>query len=247
LAEVVAADRGNSVVNKLVVISSSMRYRIIAAAVVFFICSPFCSTAQKNSKTEFSIIFNPTLAYRYSTAKGQARKYFNEFENVAIRYDAGLLVTAFKNQKLKLETGVVYSRKGYSYKELDIRDTNGTITKMTKIPNHINFLEVPIRAMINLSGKYKDFIVAGLLQDIFLNSKIKDFPSSLKDEFLGTIRPYNLGLQIGYGRQFFENDHLSFEIEPNIKSQLLRMNTANTQAKRYLFTIGVSARVRFGI
>jgi hypothetical protein len=243
LAEVVAADRGRSILKQI----NSMRYPHLFIQ-GFLICCAFYANAQAK-KPAFQILIGPTLAGRYMDAPSNVRKTFNDAEKPVIRYDVGILTTVYSRSNIAFESGLIYSRKGFGY-EFEFRDGSNQLVGKGSFRYQFDFIEIPMLADIYLSSDHHNFIDFGMLHDLRVGYNAKytgDHPEGflMGSPTFGKLKTYNVGFQAGYGHRLFQASKYDLVLEPNFKMQILRMNENDTPAKRYLFTIGLSARLRF--
>lgn len=194
---------------------------------------------------ELQVVVNPTFSTRYLDADKSFKDAFDESEKGMISYDVGALIYPIAKKRFALGTGLIYSRKGYIWAKYTGRDLNGN-TFPVKITETINFLEIPIRVTYHLGDDSKAYLVGGLTNDIFLSSKVKVTDGSYQPNE-PEKRKYNLGVNIGFGYDFKVSESLTIGVEPNIKLQSMPYlaTVTLTEAKRYLYTIGLSVITKF--
>lgn len=219
-----------------------MSYRYYFLTAMLAVC--FQGAAAQDNNTTFDIVFNPTIAGRILTSSTG----FKNDETVTVMFDAGVLVKVVDRGRWQLQTGALFSRKGFSYGEVTYRDENNQPMGTGLLRQRVDYLEIPVRALLRMSTNNRNFLVAGLLNDIRLDDAATlDGKAASPGSFYpdpSNIRKYNVGLQLGYAHYFFADQKISFGIEPNIKFQLLTLHESDTPVKRHLFTLGMSAKLR---
>lgn len=221
-----------------------MLYRYFFLTTLLAAC--FQNVTGQDKSATFDIVINPTIAGRIMSSSAD----FKNDETVTVMFDAGVLVKIIDRERWQIQTGALFSRKGFSYGEITYRDENNQPLGTELLRQRVDYLEIPVRAMVRMSSNGRNFLVGGLLNDILINDAATiDGKATEPGSFYpasSDLRKYNVGLQLGYAHYFFADQKISFGIEPNIKFQLLTLHEieANTVVKRHLFTIGLSAKLR---
>lgn len=218
-----------------------MTFRYFFLTAMLAVC--FLGVTAQDKNITFDIVFNPTIAGRITS---NSSDYKND-ETVTVMFDAGVLLKIIDREKWQLQTGAFFSRKGFSYGEVPMRDELNQPLPPVSLRQRVDYLEIPVRAMLRMSSNSRNFLVGGLLNDILLNDAATIDGKATKPGLFypknSGIRKYNVGLQAGYAHYFFADRKISFGIEPNIKFQLLTLHE-NSAIKRHLFTVGLSTKLR---
>lgn len=186
-------------------------------------------------KWAFSVIVTPTYSNRY-LAKGE--EFFTD-EKPIVSYDAGILVTPYRKGNVSISTGLIYSRKGYSWGQHYLFSTKPKLYEM------FTFLEIPIRVTYAMD-QLPFYFFGGVSNDILLEHwlKVKNPPedgSSVGRIAEGT--KYNVGLTAGVGYDWIMNDRITLGFEPTLKFQTMNHSKSDLST-RLLYTIGLSAHTK---
>lgn len=221
-----------------------MTFRYLFLTALLAAC--FLGVAAQDKNTTFDIVLSPTIAGRFVSEKPS----FENNETVTVMFDAGVMVKVIERGRWQLQTGAVFSRKGFSYGEVTFRDEDNMPLGTAVMRHRMDFLEIPVRVLLRVSANSRNFLVGGIMNDILLKNAImmdgEVVPEKAFYSGPAGARQYNVGLQVGYAHYFSATKKFSFGLEPNMKCQLLRAQRT-TAIKRYFFTIGLSAKFRLKV
>lgn len=195
-------------------------------------------SAQK--KLDIGIFLSPTYANRHLVS-GPA---FHTDEKPIISYDVGALITVLKKGEATVQTGLVYSRKGYNWGELYFTP------KPKPVPIEIlTYLSVPIRVTHPIA-KSPVYFIAGVTNDILLSQKLKVRNPPTDGHTAGRTgdaRKYNVGVTLGIGQELIKDQLFRLRVEPTFNYQLRAYVGDGFPGKRRLYTMGLTLIGQFNI
>ena len=195
----------------------------------------------QEKKLEFGILFSPNYSYRFLSGESRFIDY-NTIEQGMFSYDAGITADYSLNAKAVLSSGLLYSRKGYSFNNAPT--IGNDFIDGSRI---IEYLEVPIlyKRILHNENHFKFYVMGGITNNILINAKTKREDG----ETFATkrwMRTYNPGVALGVGIFVPAGNKFGLAIEPIFKPLLLdELNVTDSSVKRRLYTLGVNIIGKF--
>ena len=168
-------------------------------------------------------------------------------------YTTGLSLIYKFNRRFSLETGILYSNKGYKIKddELMYSSTGQDIpdskipTKMKILYNHY-YLDIPFKInYLIVKSNLSYYLTAGASASVFIKgtrTRILEYKNGENDkktylseyDFLN----YNYAVLFGFGMEYDILKRLEIKIEPIFRRSLTP--DIDLKVKRYLYSFGVN-------
>jgi hypothetical protein len=223
---------------------------------------PFVLNAQEAKKNRIDkavsigISFSPDYNFRTlknndgSSSSAMVIDRRNQIEKGKFGFTTGLSLHAGLSKKLELQTGLLYSSKGYKSPKqvLDYASRPGEPVYI-KSEASFNYLDVPLKLnFISGSGQVRFIVGAGLTANFLLNDSEKviliyadgsehDFHQSIGF----TYKKFNLSSLISAGVQFELRKNILLRTEPTFRYGLLKIN--DTPVTAYLWNVGFAIGV----
>lgn len=222
------------------------------------------TTGQELNKWSVGFGFSPDVCYRTLTFGGVApdqRELFrklNDNHRLKMGVTTGFQVKYNVNEKVSLESGVLYSNKGYSayFENLNTGNQVGPqgftgppgtariryIYKYVDVPFKLNY-HVLVREKLTwyLTG---GFVANSYLQ--FKNVSLVNFPGEPRHvntsfQHYEGLRPIDFSPFIGFGAMLNMGERTSLQLEPLFRHQVVPVYDA--PVRMYLWNVGVNAVV----
>jgi len=188
---------------------------------------------QQMRKWYLGAVVSPDLCYR--TLKNTDSKfdiaYFNNSEIPKFGYTAGLAAAYGLSSNWTIETGLLFSNKGYKTKMIDIEslDFSDSILGKGRVYFNFYYLDVPVK--INYAyghGKIRFCATLGITTNIFLDAKtraILKYNDGHVEHSKGTninpINAINISPMAGVGIDWRLTERMKLKIEPTFRYGLL--------------------------
>lgn len=235
-----------------------MKFKIIFTCLFL----PFILNSQNEKKIYFGLNFSPDLCGRTLRNKGNSESVDllidlrNNSEINKLGFTGGFAFGYKLNSKLKLETGIFFSSKGYKsrIKEVffgdqirpdTILNTTGSSLQIKYI---YQFLEIPVMLnyQIEIDETTHTFIGLGYNNQLLVNAYSKFIlDKNVNNDYylLNSTNKYIPGLNIALGleKQIKNNIHLRL----NFISKNSLKSVYNYDLKTYLWNYGVNAGIYF--
>jgi len=142
----------------------------------------FCQTTDnETSKFLVGFVFSPDYCYRFLKPDSDEKWVAEDRDLMEIPkfgFTTGASLLFKHSEHLTLETGLLYSDKGYKtkfYANFIYNTSDPSIPTSIKYIYHYHYLDIPIKANYNLfSKKFKFFISGGISVNVFLGQKTLD-------------------------------------------------------------------------
>jgi hypothetical protein len=232
----------------------------------FLISFPIFLIAQttdsiKQKRFAIGVNFSPDYSYRNFiqtpriTDNSQDYYIYNELPNYG--YTTGLTFDVNIGKRFMLETGVLFANKGVKIDETfyDQIYSNGTkdIYSTTKITLHHYFLDIPLKANINILAKrFKLYISTGAVFNIALGYKsISEitYPSSPSKNYSNSSfatsfqSPLGMTLLLGMGASYDLNKKITVKIEPIYRQSI--NSTFQLKSNGVYYSIGTNVGLSY--
>ena len=218
-----------------------------------------CQTSNPAStkKVELGVTFSPDYCYR--TIKSDGSELGNWFtssrddhEIPKAGYTTGVEFVMHMNKRLAMETGVLFSDKGFKTKKTDFNPEN---TNDPLVPSSyrsiykFQYLDVPFKANYYiLTGKIKLIVSAGVSANIRIRMSSTsilywdDGTSTVDSQNMDdNFRRINLAAIAGFGFHYDVTDKIGFRLEPTFRHSIISITDA--PIKGYLYSAGIHAGV----
>jgi opacity protein-like surface antigen len=128
---------------------------------------------------------------------------------------AGLCAGGFASIKLtnliSFQPEALFTSKGFSIKDVIIRDAQGNKIKSITVKHTYNYIEIPLLLKIGIGDKTRPYLITGISPAFLISSKLKDDTGSRK---VSNIETFDLGAVIGAGVEFNISNNTYLFIEP---------------------------------
>lgn len=202
----------------------------------------FISVVVNSQTLELGVISNPNYSFRtLNVKKGSTIK--PEGEVAILGYDLGfLIITDLPRNNILLESGLVFSRMGFSYGETF--SINGS---PSETQHRFNFLNIPLNVSIHWNKKKKFSLMSKFgfqnywLLEEFLNNSEGGHLNLDNNE----TRKYHIGITSGFGFSVAFKDRFRVCFMPNVNYLPLSLSKADGSFSRHLYSIGSEIRVSY--
>lgn len=206
------------------------------------------TTTTKNRKFFIGVNFSPDYCYRYITKNDNsiANDQWTRIKNLedsiykpTFGYTTGLNLVYRIKQRLSVETGIQYSRKGYkTIPILTVYDFNLNPEKATNYI-YFHYLDIPLKANLSfLKSKLQIVTSFGTVLNYLLQVSSRTVPETPTASFQTqthiskySYNKINLSPTVSAGLKYNINDKINLRAEPTFSYGLL-----NTDSKSYAFT-----------
>ncbi len=210
---------------KLVII-----HRIIVLGIVFIL--PINSSGQTNfQRWQFGLTISPDYAYRslHADQENEGSSFsinlMDGIEEGKLGFTAGLNAVCNFSELFSLETGLLYSNKGYQIKDIIITDFDGDVLGHGKVVNSYNYIDIPLKINLTLLkwNKIRVLTSAGVAANLFLDynkSFIRgsdNWSEDIYDNDLIIKNKINISPMIGVGVEYRINEKMSLRALPTVR------------------------------
>lgn len=232
---------------------------------VCFIGLTLFSNAQHNfdsssRKWSAGIVFSPGYAYRSLAPSDSSWQWIagsrNEFEKPKFGYSAGLSVLYRMNKHVELESGLMFSEKGYRYVFDEFVSFDGQpdphIPESAVTTYSYRYLAIP--AKINwffLNKEMKFFLSGGISGNVFLNAVYTndiEFADRVEKntytDDTSYYKKFHIDVLAGLGAEVPVSERLHLRVEPHYRRAITSMT--DTFVKLYCWSVGVNTAIYFG-
>jgi hypothetical protein len=182
----------------------------------------------------------------------------NKSDYMKLGFTTGLNIKRRLNNVISLETGLLYSNKGYISKTNIITDQahpDGQITG-AKVVARYNYKYIDIPLKVNLAflreDKYSFYMTGGVAFDLFLQQKnVSIFTSQDGSKSVQRLngaysnKSYNISPFIGFGAQCRLGERLHLQIEPLFRYGMLP--SYDTPINQYLWNWGLNTVLYYAL
>ncbi len=204
----------------------------------------------KTSKFEIGCSVSPGYGYRKLKADAESndiKQIRDTLEVARFGYTAGINVKYRFNNKIGIETGILYSDKGEKTKRTSFEDVpSGQKVIYYTYKYHYHYLDIPLKVNYYFfTGKVKLYVTAGISTNIFINKKTTLLKGHDKTDWEKTnsktttgFNRFNFALLAGAGINYKISDKLNLKAEPMYSRSLTSI--INAPVKEYLYSYGLS-------
>ena len=209
----------------------------------------------KNRKWEIGFSFSPDYSYRTlkSDADNQSLKEMRDtLEIPKFGFTTGINVVYHFNDRIVLETGLLFSDKGEKTKKTSFENVpSSQLPIYYTYKYHYLYLDIPLKVdYYLLTGKLKLFVTAGVSGNIFINQKttlLQGHDNGDIQKNTTTFNPgfnrFNLAMIAGLGINYKLSSRMNLKVEPVYRRSLTSI--ANTPIKSYLYSTGLNMGISF--
>jgi hypothetical protein len=244
-----------------------MKHSALICLFIFVALMPI--KAQDSKKWFLGYSISPDLCYRKlsnaskdPTIDGLIASR-NTSEHVKFGFTTGLNIKRRLNNVISLESGLLYSNKGYILKADvvfgdQVNPGSGQMPKSGhgKVRYNYKYIDLPLKvnAVFMREEKYSFYATAGVVLNMFLEQKnVSIFTSqdgnkqitSSEGEPFHTNKSYNISPFIGFGAQCRLGERLHLQIEPLFRYGMLP--SYDTPIKQYLWNWGLNTVLYYAL
>ena len=221
-------------------------------------------------KWQFGISFSPDYCFRTlltdnSSTSETVKLVRNDGERPKLGYTGGLSIVYNFSKTIGLETGLLFSNKGYKYENSDltfgdmIDPRRGFVyssadinIKSVKFIYSFYYIDVPLKVNFVFGKRNIRFITSvGVTTNVFLDERFtsvryyqdgsKERNSSATNDDYNRI---NLSPQLGAGIDWKLNSKNNLRIEPTLRYGIMKINDDSVMG--YLWNFGLNVNFLFG-
>ena len=228
-----------------------------------FVLIPFsviCNTSDSihPRKMQLGVIYSPDYCYRTLKATGESKWMVairDTMEIPKFGYSTGVNFIYKIASRLSVETGLLFSDKGFQTKKYTPEGKINSSDPSTKHPlkiaylHHYYYLDVPIKLNYYIYlGKINFFLTAGLSVNTFLHQTVTTLTTytdgktdSKKATAPSPFEKLNVAVIGGFGMNYNLTDTYTLKIEPIYKRSITSI--INAPVKSFLYTAGVNVGI----
>lgn len=170
----------------------------------------------------------------------------NDLESPKLGFTTGLVINRRLNEKLSLESGLLYSNKGEKIKEIVFTNIVGEVTGSASVTYSYNYIDVPVAVnFVFRNEKVKMFMSGGISVNVFLSYKSvtsienndgssDKSSSSSNDEF----KPINFAALAGLGVEFGVSNKMDLRIQSIYRHSVT--SVIDTPIKQFPYSFGLN-------
>jgi len=208
------------------------------------------------------IIISPEYCYRHISSNDEtiSDKTWSKLKNISdsickptFGLTTGINFIYQKNNRFSLETGILYSRKGYETIPILTVDNNLN-SGLAKNYSYFHYLDIPIKMNYTfIERKLQIYTSVGLIFNFLLKSTYKIVPENPTMDFKTqtgnvnyTLNVFNFSPTFGLGLKYNINEKIFLKAEP-----VLQYAISNTNEKSlyytHLWSVGFNLGILFRI
>ena len=213
----------------------------------------------KNNKWSFGLFFSPSYAYRSVTVSDNSLQWMADLNNEADKpktgYSTGLSILYRLNKPIELETGVLYSNKGFRF-EFDEFVTpesqpDPSIPENASTTYSYRYLTIPVKTnWFFLDRKLKLYMTGGLSGNFFLDAVHKselEFEDRVEKhsyhDDASHYKKFHVDVLAGLGAEIPVLKRLNLRVEPHYRRAVTSMT--DSSIKLYCWSAGVKTAIYF--
>lgn len=197
--------------------------------------------------------FSPDLCYRtLKDRNGDPTNSYliesrNNNETIKPGFTTGFNFCYMLNNRVGLETGIQYSKKGYQTVRMKTRllQPDPEIPDWVKFIYNNHYIDIPLKAIMTFgNGKIRFITSAGITANIYINETVTSvwyFPDRTerrRSDGGYDYNPLNFSAAVSAGIEKQINEKISLRIEPIFRHQLFTITDAPVYG--YLFNAGIN-------
>ncbi len=174
-------------------------------------------------------------------------KFLYEIEKPIFGYEFGLCILKKIGGRFSLESGVRYSKMGFSQGKVNILD--GSEEREFTLIHRFDFVNVPLKVQMNFISNSLITPIAkvGINNNIFINEFVNDFEGNWHENKAFNNRKYQPAISIGMGILVPIGDRFKGTLLPNLNHSLVSIDKTNPPIKRHLYSISVEMMVSYNL
>lgn len=206
---------------------------------------------QNENPLKIGFTFSPDYNYRFLTSDPSEKSrvdILNSYETPKMGISTGVSILYKIHKRFDIETGILYSNKGYRIKEhyhdvIDI-ETGEIGTELYSFKYSFNYIDIPLKINFYIiRRKLKWFFSTGISTNIFLNRKTTAFNHDTDEthtsKYNEGLSRLNIAILIGTGFDYNILDKWNIRIEP-IYRQSITPASSYSHYKRFMYSIGIN-------
>ena len=216
---------------------------------------PELGQAQGLRKLEsIGLVFSPGISYRtlnYSSSIQWVASLRNNEELPAFGFMAGATIHYRLTNRLKIETGILYSDMGIQtrFKDLTWVTPDEGFPIRTKTVFHYGSIRAPIKVNYQLfeHNKLKLYAVMGLSTNVFINKRTKvvtEYPDGHSSSHTSSKHAgysiFGVDLIVGTSVEYQVSKRIYFRLEPNL-NYAMTSAAVDKSSREYFFSFGIMA------
>jgi Outer membrane protein beta-barrel domain len=212
------------------------------------------TSLNRAKKIRLGINFSTAIGYRkiINADKNIYNDYIivsrNEKENSSFNYDIGATICYLLNEKINIETGIQYTKKGYSFKNqyLVFENPTGNDLVYANGKYNFNYLDFPFKINIEFGKKRIAFAAGiGFMANALIGNNQKLYVTyadgrneirTVKNDF--EFRKFNISSIFSAGINCKINNKSNLKIAPTFQYGIVSIIDA--PIKEYLWNVGVN-------
>lgn len=225
-----------------------MRKLIILLILISFTAFGQSPDTVKTKRFSIGLTFSPDYCYRILIADASSQWIANirdNSETPKFGYTTGLNFAQSLNNKIAVESGLLFSDKGERNKPL-LTDINGNLMGEADFNYHYEYMDIPFKIIYSfVTRRTKIFLSGGISLNIFLRQRITSV-FEYAPGYYGTFSSVNnkdyarinLAILIGLGFSYEISKSFYLKIEPTHRHSITSIIDA--PIKSYLYSIGIN-------
>jgi hypothetical protein len=212
------------------------------------------TSLNRAKKIRLGINFSPAIGYRkiINADKNIYNDYIivsrNEKENSSFNYSIGATICYLLNEKIDIETGIQYAKKGYSFKNqyLVFENPIGNDLVYANGKYNFNYLDFPFKINIEFGKKRIAFTAGiGFMANFLIGNNQKLYVTyadgrneirTVKNDF--EFRKFNISSIFSAGINYKINSKSNLKIVPTFQYGIISIIDA--PINEYLWNVGVN-------
>ena len=242
---------------------------VFLVSLAFFL-SHAQETEPKDSKLHFGLYFSPDNCFRKLTSDSSEsnrmmKKWRDVHEKPRIGYSAGLSMLINLNERIDMESAVLFSEKGEKINSMVLYLGENSDPRLDGLYDTFqlsavgfdykyHYVEVPVKINYTfIDDVLKIFVSIGFSTGFFLNHKVTAYQYFSADRVDKTtskntyydFNPLNFSVLLGMGLYYKINKVLSLKIEPVYKMAINSMFDSPIKSYPYSYGLGMGLYYSF--
>jgi len=210
-------------------------------------------TSATRHKFFIGVSYSPDYCYRTQVNKSisdslwnYVKNYYDSIETSKFGYTTGINLCYYISEKIFIESGVLYSNKGY--KTIPVKtpmiDINGNVTYISaSFISTYKYLDIPFKVNYTfLKRRIKIVAGIGATLNIFLNSSFTSEPKEAIESVIviseNTVNKINLSPTISIGLLYKLNEKMNLRLEPTYHYGIFNIDD-NSSKSVHLWNAGI--------
>jgi len=208
-------------------------------------------------KTRIGLLFSPDFSYRFlnfHSSNKMVEDIRNGEETARFGYTTGVSYKKGLTNKLQIETGVLYSAKGFQTKNTAVEwaTTSPEYPVRSRTRYTFDYFEIPVKLNYHLGmQRIRCFVAAGVAMSLFIQKRTKviaQFADGHVDSRSSTVNigysRFNTTVMAGFGVSYDLTEQLTTSVEPTYR-QFITSIVVDDKAREYAYALGVNAGIYY--